>query len=79
MKTQLPQAKTYPGATDLAKLRGTEAEIYARLRELTEEFRQLRRELSDTTHRRVTGGRGSETEKPQERSRAIRAAKVKPR
>jgi hypothetical protein len=39
----------------VAKLRGTEAEIYARLRELTEEFRQLRRELSDTTLQRVGG------------------------
>jgi hypothetical protein len=48
------------------------------LRELTEEFRQLRRELSDTTERRVTG-RGSETEKAPERSRPVRAGKMKPR
>jgi len=78
METQPPQAKTYSGATVLAKLRGTEAEIYARLRELTEGFRQLRRELSDNTQRRVTG-RGSETETPRERTRPIRAAKNKPR
>jgi hypothetical protein len=39
----------------LPKLRGTEAEIQSRLRELTQEFRQLRKELSDTTQKRVSG------------------------
>jgi hypothetical protein len=61
----------------LAKLRGTEAEIYARLRELTEEFRRLRRELSDTTQRRVSG-RALETDKAPERPQ-LKTLKAKSR
>jgi hypothetical protein len=35
----------------VTKLRGTEAELYARLRELTEGFRQVRRELVNGAQR----------------------------
>ncbi|MGB2716816.1 MAG: hypothetical protein WBC51_21725 [Vicinamibacterales bacterium] len=62
----------------MAKLRGTEAEIHARLRELTEEFRQLRRELSDTTQKRVSG-KLSEQDRAAERPRPSRPPKGRQR
>jgi hypothetical protein len=50
-----PEILHFQAAHVAKSIRGTEAEIHARLRELTEEFRQLRRELSDTTKKRVSG------------------------
>jgi hypothetical protein len=73
-----PPGKLHSEIAPVTKLRGTEAEIYARLRELTEEFRQLRRELSDGTNRRVTA-KDFAAERRVERSRPLSPSKPRKR